>query len=86
MGSSVARMAGRHRFYVTSAGTTRNSMYNPVTGLLEPVTNHPYANPGAYDGKRSRYIRTPDGAEFIYHLRAGGQEFFRLTLEWMNPA
>lgn len=82
-GADVARMPGRHRFYVSAQSTQRNYLYNPVVGTLEPVTLQPYAAPAAYDGKRSRYIKTADGVEYIYHLRAGGQEFFRIPLEWL---
>jgi hypothetical protein len=38
---------------------------------------------GAYDGKRASVITSPDGAQFLYILRAGGQEFFRVPLEWL---
>lgn len=83
-GGTTVRMPGRHRFYMTISGTQRNYIWNPVTGTLEPVTLMPYVNPSAYDGKRVRFVRTADGVEWIYAMRAGGQEFWRIPLEWVD--
>ena len=82
-GAVTVRMPGRHRFYMIISGTLRSYIYNAVSGTLEPVTLMPYANPSAYDGKRARFVRTADGAEYVYVMRAGGQEFYRLPLVWL---
>lgn len=82
-GGAVARVVGRGRFLVHIGGTLRMYVYNPITGEIQPVPGLPYAVPTALEGKRLRWIRTPDGAEFIYFQRAGGQEFFRLAADWL---
>lgn len=82
-GSNTAKVAGRNRLFITISATTRCYLYNFVTGLLEPVTSAPYAVPTALDGQRARCLKTADGAEFVYMLRTGGQELFRLPLEWL---
>lgn len=83
-GATTVRMPGRHRFIINIGATQRLYIWNPVVGTLEPITFLPYTAPSGYDGKRLRYIRTADGVEFLYALRAGGQEFFRLPMTWLD--
>lgn len=83
-GATTVRMPNRHRFYMIISATQRSYIWNPVVGTLEPVTLLPYTVASAYDGKRARYVKTPDGVEWLYVLRAGGQEFWRLALEWVD--
>lgn len=52
------------------------------TGLWEVIGNHPYIAGTGVEGKRIEYVDTADGAAFLYLLRTGGQEFFRVPLEW----
>jgi hypothetical protein len=82
-GGTAARIPGRGRFLVHIGGSTRLYMYNPITGELQPMTPPPYAVPTALEGKRLRHVKTADGVEFIYMLRAGGQEYFRLPVEFL---
>jgi hypothetical protein len=84
-GATTVRMPGRHRFFMTISGTQRCYVWNAVLGTLEPVTFMPYAAPSAYDGKRVRFIESFEGSvDWVYALRPGGQELFRIALEW-NP-
>jgi len=83
LGGTAARIPGRGRFAVHIAATNRLYIFNPVTGVLDAAPALPYAVPVAYDGKRLRYIKTADGAEFLYWLRAGGQELIRMPCEWL---
>jgi hypothetical protein len=82
-GANSCQVPGRNRIFVTIGGQQRAYLYNFVTGILEPVTQMPYAVGTAVDGQRARWIKTADGVEFAYVLRAGGQEFFRLPAEWL---
>ena len=83
-GSSAAMLHGRRRLFVQKEGTTRTQVLNLATGDTEGFPNPPYAVPGVYDGKRGRFVKTADGVEHFYLLRAGGQEFFRVAVEWMG--
>jgi hypothetical protein len=82
-GANACMMHGKRKIFVQKEGQTRCVAIDLTTGLLEPAGVMPYANPGLYDGKRARFIRTPDGVEWLYILRAGGQEFYRVPVEWL---
>lgn len=57
--------------------------YDLTTGILEPAGTVPYAASAGYEGHRICFIKSADGVPWIYVLRSGGQEFFRLALEWL---
>lgn len=82
-GTSATAMHGRRKIFIQKDGSVRCYALNLLTGELEPFGVMPYAAPATYDGKRSKFVRTPDGAEFIYIQRSGGQEFFRVPVEWL---
>lgn len=82
-GASVALLHGTRRIFLQKEGSTRLYALNLTTGILEPFGTMPYANPSANDGKRARFVRTADGVEWLYLLRAGGQEFYRVAVEWL---
>lgn len=82
-GASSSAIHGRRKLFIQKEGQGRCYAYDFLTGELEPAGYLPYAAPGTQDGKRAKFVRTPDGAEFIYFLRAGGQELYRVPLEWV---
>jgi len=82
-GANACMLHGKRKMFVQKEGQTRCYTFDLLTGILEPAGVMPYANPGSYDGKRARFVKTPDGVEWIYILRAGGQEFYRVPAEWM---
>lgn len=82
-GAHSAMIKGKRKVLVQKEGANRLLAVDLLTGLVEPASTAPYAAPGAMDGKRLRVVTTPDGAQFAYLLRAGGQEFFRMPLEWL---
>lgn len=82
-GSSSTMATGKRKLLISKEGTTRLHAYDLCTGILEPAGTIPYSAATAYDGKRMRVVTTPDGAQFLYFLRGGGQEFFRVALEWL---
>lgn len=82
-GATMALIHGKRRMFIQKESSTRLYALNLVTGVLEPFGTLPYAAPSANDGHRGRYIKSVDGVEWLYFLRAGGQEFFRCALEWL---
>lgn len=82
-GSSSAMVTGKRKLIIQKEAATRLYALDLLTGQYEPAGTMPYSVPSAYDGKRMRVVTTPDGAQFLYILRAGGPEFFRVALEWL---
>lgn len=82
-GATMAMLHGKRRMLIQKEGSTRLYALSMVTGVLEPFATMPYANPSSFDGHRARYVKTADGVEWLYILRAGGVEFFRVALEWL---
>ena len=82
-GNNACTMPGKRKLFIQKEGQSRCYTLDLLTGVLEPAGVIPYAAPGLYDGKRARFIKTDDGVEWLYLMRAGGQEFFRVPLEWL---
>lgn len=82
-GGAAGMVAGKRRILLHQEATTRLLVANLATSTIEAFGTIPYANPAAYDGKRLRHVKTEDDVRFLYVLRAGGQEFFRVALEWV---
>lgn len=82
-GAACAMMHGKRKILIQKEGQGRCYAHDLPTGVLEPIGVMPYANPSLYDGKRARFVKTQDGVEWVYLLRAGGQEFYRVPIEWM---
>lgn len=83
LGASSAIIPGKKKLLVQVQGATRIYAIDLLTGIAEPIGTMPYAAPSAVDGKRARVVNTPDGAQFLYIMRAGGPELFRVPLEWL---
>lgn len=81
-GASAGMMPGRRRMFIVKENTQRTYIYDFTTGLYEPGPYLGYATTQGFDGKRIKFIRTPNGIEFIYLMRAGGMEFWRITYDW----
>jgi hypothetical protein len=82
-GASSALIPGRRKVIVQRDGSQRCYTLDLVTGQLDAAGWIPYAAPSGYDGHRLRYVKTASGVEWIYAMRAGGQELFRVALEWL---
>lgn len=82
-GATTLNIPGRRRMLAFISARLTAYVINIATGIWEPAPSLPFSAPGGVDGKRCAYIKTPDGAEFVYFLRASGQEFFRIPLEWL---
>lgn len=83
-GATACMIHGKRRLFVQKESSSRCYAYNLLTGELEPMGVMPYAAAGGQDGKRVRFIRSADGVEWIYLLRAGGSEYYRVALEWLS--
>lgn len=81
-GVATVNLPGRRRILIFRVNTQRSNIFNVATGELQPGPFYPYAAWGAYDGKRAVYVKTPDGVEWVYLLRASSQDFMRVCLEW----
>ncbi len=83
-GSGACLLHGKKKLLITKEGSQRNYILDLVTNILEPFPESMYAAPSANDGKRVRYVKTADGVEWVYQMRAGGQELWRIPLEWLG--
>lgn len=82
-GATMAMLHGKRRMMIQKEGSNRLYALDLTTGILEPFGTMPYAAPSTYDGHRARFVRTPDGVEWLYIMRASGAEFFRIAVEWL---
>ena len=81
-GSNAQAITGKRRMMIFKEGSQRSYIWNIITGMLEPGATLPYAAPTSLDGKRTRYVKL-NGVDWMYFLRCGGTEFFRLPIEWL---
>lgn len=82
-GASLVSMSGIGKLLIYNELSTRLLMYDLATGNLDVFGNHPYIAGTAVEGKRLEEVITLDGVRFVYLLRPGGQEFFRVAAEWL---
>lgn len=82
-GANSATLSARKKLWIQKDTANHTYMLDLTTGLVDAGPMVPYATPSGIDGKRTRYIKTADGVEWLYALRAGGQEFFRCPVEWL---
>lgn len=71
-----------NKLMILKESSTRLYSYDLTTGIMEPAGTLPYAAPAGYEGHRMCYVKTTDGIPWVYVQRAGGQELYRLALEW----
>lgn len=81
-GASSAYLKQHRKVFINKEATQRCYILDLMTGILEPAGFMPYAASVAVDGKRAAYVKTSDGVMWVYLMRASGQEFFRVPLEW----
>jgi hypothetical protein len=82
-GAASILLSSRRKLVVQKEGNQRIVLIDLVTGEMTPFPFAPYAAPTANEGHRLRWIKTTSGVEWVYLLRGGGQEFWRIALEWM---
>lgn len=81
-GTSISSIDSAGRLLVNVQGQNRILAVRLSDCTLEPVGTLPYAAPAAYDGHRMCKVATDDGVQWLYFIRAGGAEHYRLALEW----
>lgn len=82
-GAHSSLMVPKRRIFIQKESNNRCVALNLATAELEPFTLSPYAAPSGNDGKRAKYVLSPDGVDWLYLFRAGGQELFRIPVEWV---
>lgn len=81
-GASSTIWDGQRKMFIVKESSLRLYTMNFSTRQLEPGGTMPYAAGSAYDGHRARVVTTTDGVQWLYVLRNGAAEFFRVPLEW----
>jgi hypothetical protein len=81
-GAALSSVDASGRLLVHKESLNRIIAYRISDGYVEGVGTIPYAAPSGFDGHRMCKVTAADGTDWIYYLRAGGAEFFRLALEW----
>ena len=82
-GASMVLLSGLGKLVVLNDLTTQLVALDLATNVWEMFSNHPYIAGTAVEGKRIEELTTPDGIRWLYMLRTGGQECFRVAVEWM---
>lgn len=82
-GASMVLLSGMGRMVVLNDSSTQLFLLDLATLIWEPAGNHPYVAGTAVEGKRIEEVISADGARWLYVLRTGGQEAFRVPLEWL---
>lgn len=82
-GASVSSIDSAGYIFLQKDNTNRIYTIRLSDFFIEPAGTTPYAASVTYDGHRICKISTVDGVDWLYVLRAGGQEFYRLAIEWL---
>jgi hypothetical protein len=82
-GASAVLLPTHNKLVVYNDSSQRIIALDLATRLWETVSNHPYIAGTAIEGKRLEFVKSEDGVLWLYLLRPGGQEFWRLPLEWL---
>jgi hypothetical protein len=82
-GASAVIIPSHNKLAIYKDLSQQVSVVDLATGLWELFSNHPYIPGTAVEGKRMEYVQTTDGVLWLYLFRAGGQEFWRVPLEWL---
>jgi hypothetical protein len=54
--------------------------FDLATSVMYPGGVWPYTSGGAIIGDGLCYVKTPDGAEYLYYRRQSGTEFWRTLI------
>jgi len=81
-GSSAIYVPGQKRIYITKDTTHRIYYLELSENRMYPGGMWPYASGSAVTGRAMAYVKSPDGAEYIYYRRHSGAELFRMLIGW----
>ncbi len=82
-GASMVLIPTKNKLVVYRDSSQRVLAVDLATGIWEGFGNHPYIAGTNVEGKHIEYVMTNDGVEWLYLMRAGNVEFFRVALEWL---
>lgn len=71
-----------NRIYIQKDNTHRMYLYQLDEDKMYPAGMWPYVSGAAIVGDGLVYIKTVDGAEFLYYRRQTGTEFWRMLIGW----
>jgi hypothetical protein len=71
-----------NRIYMQKDSTHRMYYYQLTEDKIYPAGMMPYASGTAIVGNGLVYVKTPDGAEYLYYRRQSGAEFWRMLIGW----
>lgn len=74
---------GVNRIYITKDATHRMFYLQLDEAKMYPGGYWPYASGAAIAGDAMSFIKTDDGAQFIYYRRQTGAEFWRTLVGWV---
>lgn len=73
---------GVDRIYFQKDATGRCYYYDMVKNLVVNSSTTPYSQGTAAIGNRMEIVTTEDNLKYLYMIRNGGQEFWRILLFW----
>lgn len=83
-GSHGALIPDNRMIVMQKDSATRLVVYRLNDLGSEPIGTQPYAAGAGYEGHRMIYVKSPDGVKWLYVMRPGGMEFFRVALEHLS--
>jgi len=79
-GSASAYDSTNGRVWIQKDATHRLYYYDLATDKMMNAGVIPYVSGTAVAGDRLSYVKTSDGAQYLYYTRASGTEFFRTLI------
>ncbi len=79
-GTSSVYDPARRRIWIQKDNTLRMFYFDLATSNMIPGGVWPYTPGGAIVGNGLGYVKTPDGAEYLYFRRHSGVEFWRTLI------
>jgi hypothetical protein len=71
-----------NRIYIQKDATHRQYYFQLDEGKMYPGGMYPYTSGTAMAGDGLVFIKTVDGATYLYYRRQSGTEFFRMLIGW----
>jgi len=81
-GTVTAYVPSQNRIYIVKDATHRMFYYQLNENALYPAGVWPYTSGTAIVGDGLSYVKTEDGAEFLYYRRHSAAEFMRMLIGW----
>jgi len=82
LGTSAVYVPSQNRIYITKDTSHRILYLQLDENKMYPGGMWPYGSGAAVGGRAMAYVKSPDGAEYLYYRRHSGAEFFRMLIGW----